>query len=209
MTKDSSNTTNKNIKDTIIKAIQLLKAGEVIAFPTETVYGIWCLINKPEAIQKIFDLKKREKKPLQILFPYKNMLKNYANIRSLTELKIIKKCMPWAITLLLEKKDTISEEILCGSPYIGTRIPDSPIIQELLLTLDLPLVATSANITGEKELLSAEAVENKFWKDIPLIIDWGECKDGLPSTVLTVENEKIKIFREGALSEQEILEKIS
>lgn len=198
-------------KETIDQAIKLLKAGEIVAFPTETVYGIWCLINKPQAVKKIFELKKREKKPLQILFPYKNMLKNFVDIKDFTELKIIKKCMPWPITLLLNKKtnwNIISDEILCWSPYIWTRIPDSKIIQDLLLELDLPLVATSANISGEKDITTAEEVEKKFWEQIPLIIDGGKCKSDTPSTVLKVENNKIVILRPWAISEEEILKKI-
>ncbi len=133
--------------ETLKETIKLLKKGEIIAFPTETVYGIGCLIDKPEAIKKISELKKRENKPLQLLFPYKNMVKDYGEISSIIELKILKQCMPGPITLLLPKGKELDPNILHGSPYIGARIPDSPIMQEILLTLDMPLVATSANIT--------------------------------------------------------------
>ncbi len=189
--------------------IKNLKAGGIIAFPTETVYGIWCLIDKPEAIKKISELKKRENKPLQLLFPYKNMVKDYGKINNILELKIIKKCMPWEITLLLEKGKELDQNILFGSPYIGARIPNNTIIQDILAKLDAPIVATSANLTGEKDLISAQAVEQKFWKDIPLIIDGWECKSHTPSTVLKVENNEIIIIRPGKLSKEKILEKIS
>lgn len=84
----------KYTEETILKTIKLLKAGEIIAFPTETVYGIGCLVDKPHAIKKVSELKHREKKPFQLLFPYKNMVKDYGKIKSIFELKIIKKCMP-------------------------------------------------------------------------------------------------------------------
>ncbi len=194
---------------TLPNIIKTLKSGEIISFPTETVYGIGCLLDKPEAIKKISELKKRENKPLQLLFPYKNMVKDYWKINTILELKILKRCMPGEITLLLEKEKKLDENILFGSPYIGARIPNNPIIQNILATLDTPIVATSANISWEKNIISAEAIDQKFWEAIPLIIDGWTCKSDIPSTVLKVENNEIVIVRPGRLSKEDILKKIN
>ncbi len=199
----------KHSAKTLPEIIKHLKLGGIIAFPTETVYGIWCLVDKPEAIKKIFELKKREKKALQLLFPYKNMIKDYGKINTTLELKIIKKCMPGEITLLIEKDRDLDENILHGSPYIGARIPNNPIILDILSGLDTPLVATSANITGEKDLISAEDIDKKFWENIPFIIDGWKCKCDIPSTVLKVENNEITIVRPGQLTKEDIEKKLA
>ncbi len=199
----------KSTEKNILEIIKHLKSGGIIAFPTETVYGIGCLADKTNAIKKIFELKKREKKPLQLLFPYKNMLKDYGKINNTLELKIIKKCMPGEITLLLEKDTDLDQNILHWSPYIWARIPNNKTILDILSELDTPLVATSANSTGEKDLTSAEAVYEKFKEEIPYIIDWGKCKSNIPSTVIKIENNEIIIVRPWQLSKEEILKKLA
>ncbi|MFA6170453.1 MAG: L-threonylcarbamoyladenylate synthase [Candidatus Margulisiibacteriota bacterium] len=167
------------------KALSILKSGGVIAFPTETVYGIGTLLGSRKGINKIYKLKGRPKnKPLQVLVP------------SLAEAKKLAKFNPAA--LVLAKKEwpgplTLVLPALKGKKTIGIRIPAHPLTLKLLKKTG-PLASTSANESGEKPALTALEVIAAL-PELDLVIDGGEAKLGKPSKIIDLTGPKPKIIR--------------
>jgi L-threonylcarbamoyladenylate synthase len=173
-------------------AKELLTKGGIIAFPTETVYGIGCSYNNEDAIKKIYQLKDRDyNKPLQILI---------ADLSQLAPLikdpqEQIEKCdlikyWPGPLTLIFWKKEGQKEKI-------GVRMPKHTLLYKLLKETG-PLAATSANPSGQPEALTAQQVAETL-PEVDLILDGGKAKIGRPSTVVDVTVSPYKVLREGSL----------
>lgn len=146
---------------TIKKAVKILKSGGVIAFPTETVFGIGALLNKPRAIRRIFKIKKRPKnKPLQILVANMKQALELGKFSS-KALKLTKKNWPGPLTLLVYKTKKVPKLITGGTDKVGLRMPAHKTILSLIRKVG-PIVSTSANISGEKPFLNAKAVAKEL-----------------------------------------------
>lgn len=220
----------KNIDLLIKKAKKVIKEGGVVISPTDTVYGLICDAKNKKAVKKIFKIKKRkEKKPIPVFVKDLKMAKNLAILDKKQE-KFLKRVWStrqnfgktWAgkgkiTAVLLAKprtKKMFPKFVVSPENKIGLRIPDYKIVNQLLATFNRPLAATSANISGEKESVKIKDVLEQFknQKHQPdLILDAGNLKPSLPSTVIDLTNFKIKILREGGFSKRkisEILEKI-
>lgn len=168
------------------KAIQILKSGGVIAFPTETVYGIGALLSKPKAIRKIYRIKKRPRgKPLQVLIASMKQAKELGNF-SLKALKFIKKRWPGPLTLVVHKTKKVPKLITGGTNKIGLRMPAHRTILILIRKCG-PIVATSANISGEKPFLTAKEVKQGL-KGLDYVIP-GKVKLGKASKVIDATAE--------------------
>ena len=141
------------------KAINILKSGGVIAFPTETVYGIGALLSRPEAIINIYKIKKRPKnKPLQILISSMKQAKELGKF-SPKALKFAKKRWPGPLTLVVHKTNKVPNLITGGTNKVGLRMPAHRTVLNLIRKGG-PIVATSANLSGENPFLNAEEVKN-------------------------------------------------
>lgn len=181
----------KNIKlpnkETFKYAKQLLDDWELVAFPTETVYGLWANALNTKALEKIFILKNRpSNNPLIVHVWDKKEISKYGIISSPIEKKIIEKLMPWPITILLPKKENISE-LISSNPYVGIRIPSNQVALDFLQYCKLPIAAPSANISTKPSPTSAQMVYNYFGDKIPLIIDGWRCHVWIESTVIKVD----------------------
>ncbi|MFH1386259.1 MAG: L-threonylcarbamoyladenylate synthase [bacterium] len=162
MTNDKLQMTNGG-KNNFIRAVNALKSGGVIAFPTETVYGIGAALSRSAAIRKIFKLKKRPKsKPLQVLISSLKQAKELGlfNDRALS---LAKKSWPGPLTLVVYKTKKIPDLVTGGSNKVGLRIPAHQTILRLIRKCG-PIVATSANSAGEKPALTAEEVKENLPK---------------------------------------------
>ncbi|MCX5751562.1 MAG: L-threonylcarbamoyladenylate synthase [Candidatus Saganbacteria bacterium] len=167
-------------------AKKALSQGSIIAFPTETVYGIGIDFKNAEAIKKIYQLKGREfNKPLQILIADFEQLKNLIEPQKCELIKY----WPGPLTLIFYKKD--------GTGKVGIRMPNYPLLQKLLKETG-PIAATSANLSGQPDALTADEVARIF-PDIDLILDGGKATIGIASTVVDVTEEPYKILRQGSL----------
>ena len=182
------------------KIIQNLKDGNLVIIPTDTVYGISCDALNREAVEKVFFAKKRENKPLLILVSSVDMLKDYVSEINDLEKKLLDRFSPGMLTILFKKNNNIFDEITCGSEYIGIRIPDNTLLLDVINELGNPIVSTSANISGEEVITNVNMINDELKKHISYIYDDGE-KTNVSSTLVKVENNKIKILREGVLAD--------
>lgn len=184
------------------EVIDILKEGGVVVFPTETVYGIGGNALSKDVIDRIYRIKNRPRdKAINIMLGNKDDIEKYANVNSDIETKIIEKCMPGPITLIMEKKNSnFGDGFTKSDNTIGIRIPDNKIIGSILENLDFPIIAPSANISGKPSGVDAKEIAKEFDGLVDAIIDGGKPKVGLASTIIKVENNDIVILREGKIT---------
>lgn len=192
-------------KDTFLQAKKILETWWVVAFSTETVYGLGANALDENAVAKIFALKNRpQDNPIISHVARKEQISEYAYIRNEIEHTIIEKLMPWPITILLAPKKIIPPSITAGHPLMSIRIPSHPVALALLSLCDFPIAAPSANISTKPSPTSAQMVYDNFWEHVPMIIDGGDCLVGIESTVVKVENNKIIITRPWFVTKEDL-----
>jgi len=178
------------------KAIAFLKSGGIIAFPTDTVYGIAAMPLNKKAVRKLYKIKKREKKkPIALLISSKILAEKFAVSIPSKAKKLMTKYWPGPLTLIFKKRKSIPDFLASGLPTIGIRMPDNKIALKLIRKAGGALAVTSANISGNKPAISADQI--KRLKGIDLIIDGGKCKIGISSSVVFVSKDRMKIIRKG------------
>ena len=187
----------------IEKTFQVIKKGGIIVFPTDTVYGIGCNPYNANAVEKIYEIKSREKiKSLPVLAYSLDTVKEIARMDTFTE-KIIKKYWPGPLTLILELTDKKLKKSLNLDNKIAVRIPDSKCTLKLLEKCGL-LVGTSANISGNPSSTDPkECLKNIINYDV--FLNGGTITSKGESTIIEIENEQIKIIRKGVLKKEEIM----
>lgn len=187
----------------IQEAIECLKKGEVIAYPTETVYGLGADATNPKAIQKIFDLKGRSDQfPISILIHSFEVLPKYVKPFPMRVQELIDQFWPGPLTLVFQaKEDVFPQALLAGTGKIGIRVSSDPVALKLCQEFGLPITTTSANPSGKNPAQSAEEVHSYFLNSLPLkgCIDGGERKSRTVSTVLDISIEPFQIIREGKI----------
>lgn len=186
-------------------ALETFKKGNVVAFPTDTVYGLGADAFSEEAILKLFEAKGRAyNKAIAILVGnYKQMAMLTEKINQQTEI-LINQFWPGGLTVIVKKKDGLPPS-LSQTITIGIRMPDHPVTLQLLEKFG-PLATTSANLSGEKNTQTASEVLLQLNGRIPLILDGGPCQGGIPSTVVDCSTSPIQIIRCGAISKYSIYE---
>ena len=178
------------------KAIAILRSGGIVAFPTDTVYGIAAMPLNKKAVRKLYDIKKREKKkPIALLVSSKKLAEEFAVSIPSKAKKLITKCWPGPLTLIFKKRRSIPDFLTSGLPTIGIRMPDNKIALKLIRKAGGALAVTSANRSGNKPATSAKDI--KGMKGIDIIIDGGKCKIGMPSSVVFVSKDRLEIIRKG------------
>ena len=186
--------------------IDSIKKSGVIIYPTDTVYGLIADATNKNAVKKVFKIKKRNiKKPLPVFVKDIKAAKKLANIGKDQE-EFLKKFWPGKLTAVLKIKSLkLPKGIISEESKIGLRIPDYEFLNLLLNKLDCPLIATSANIAGKKASRKIRRVLKQFEtaKNQPdLVLDAGNLKQALPSTVVDLED--FKILRKGPISQKQI-----
>ena len=186
---------------TIKEIAQNIKKGKIAVFPTEAVYGIGTNGLDEDAIGKLFKLKKRPKeKPISLLVSDIDMINKVAKDISETEYNIIKRFMPGPLTIILRKKEIVPDILTNGSKFVGIRIPDN----EIAFT-GIPIATTSANISGKESNTNIKDIMLEFKEKVDYYIDGGRSKLGKASTVIKVEDNKIKILREGSITKEQLI----
>ena len=179
--------------------------GDIIALPTETVYGLAANIYLDSALEKVFKLKKRPSyNPLIVHISNTNILEQIAKNIPAKARELANVFWPGPLTLVLEKQDQIPNRITAGKPTVAVRVPNHPIALQLLESLNFPLAAPSANPFGSLSPTSAKHVALYFKEEINFILDGGPCFCGLESTIIGFENDKPILYRHGAISIEEI-----
>ena len=190
-------------KENINEVIDLLNHDEVVAFPTETVFGLGVKFSHLEALEKIYEIKHRShSKAISLMIYDPKDIKKYAYVNENAQ-KLIDHFMPGMITLVLKKKSILSDDFTAGYDTIGIRIPDDPFVLKLLKEVG-PMLVTSANISGQETLLNDQEVYKQFKGKIKMIVK-GKCKNTRASTVIKVD-EDVTILRQGCIQEEEIRE---
>jgi len=183
----------------IKKAAEIILAGGIVAFPTDTAYGLAANAIDEKAIGKLFIIKQRVQKPLPVIVDSQKMLNLIAEITK-NEEELIKKFWPGALTIIFKKKKIIPPFLTLGLPTIGVRIPDNKVAIALVKACDKPLTSTSANVTGKGNCYDSDCVRRMFQgidAQPDLILDAGELPETPVSTVVQVEPKRINIIRQG------------
>ena len=184
------------------KIVDDLLNGEVVGFPTETVYGLAIVFDNKEAFDKLYEIKNRSiNKPISMMVANKEILSKVAYIDCNSE-KIIEKFMPGALTIILKAKKDLPEFVTFKQETIGVRIPTNEVAIKILSSVNKPLLVTSANISSEPSLIKAKDVKEKFDGLIASMID-EDAINGVSSTVIDVRND-IKVYREGPIKLDDI-----
>jgi L-threonylcarbamoyladenylate synthase len=188
-----------------IKAKKILESEELVAIPTETVYGLAGNIYSEKAIKKIFETKKRPLfNPLIVHIDSINKLDEIACEIPEKAKKLAAAFWPGSLTLVLKKKTNIPDIITAGKDTVAVRVPDHLLTLKLLQSLDFPLAAPSANPFGSISPTTAQHVADYFPEDLDMVLDGGSCKNGIESTIIGFENSEAVLYRLGSLSVEDI-----
>lgn len=189
-------------KKDILMVKQYLLDGLVVSFPTETVFGLAAKYDDLNAVNRLFEIKGREKsKAITLMVDSVSSAREFCELTNLQQ-QVMFKLMPGMVTIVVAKKREAFIPYL--EDTVGIRIPDDQFVLDLL-KLTGPLLVTSANRSGQGNLISSEEVLAEFQNEIPLIVK-GECQGKIPSTVFQIDDQEVIVFREGMVSKQEILE---
>jgi L-threonylcarbamoyladenylate synthase len=182
----------------------ILRAGGIVAFPTETVYGLGADATNSDAVLKIYETKGRPRfNPLIVHVADPEMARLYVELSPLAQ--TLAKFWPGPLTLVLPKRPDVglSDIVTAGLDTVGIRIPDHPLAQELIRAAGRPLAAPSANPSGKLSPTTAQQVVRGFHGKVP-VLDGGPSKSGVESTILAVDGETVTQLRAGALAREEI-----
>lgn len=194
-----------NDPNTINKAITILDGGGIGIFPTDTVYGIGCDCLNINALNKLYLSKKREpNKPINILVSNMDMVNKFVKSINHIEKKLIECFWPGALTIIFDKANLVPDILTAGLSTIGIRMPNNKVCLKLINAFGAPIATTSANLSDETPALSvSDKLKHDFNNTVDFIIDSGET-DGVPSTIVRVENNEIKILRKGSITKSDI-----
>jgi len=202
--------TDNSEKKVLSRAAEILAGGGIIAYPTETFYGLGVDATNEKAIEKIFAVKGRDlKNPISLIIGKPDDI--YPLVKNVPETAKILMAAFWpgALTIVFQASDKISPLLTAGSGKIGLRISSHPIALKIVQKLKKPLTATSANLSGTPECSLASEVIKQIGDKIDAILDWGETQGGKASTIIDVTCDPSVILREGTISRKIIEECIN
>jgi L-threonylcarbamoyladenylate synthase len=204
-----SATGSSRVKETraegIPAAVAALKRGEVIAFPTETLYGLGADALNPAAVEKAFQLKGRDAtNPIPVLIADRAMLLNMVSeVPPLAE-KLIARFWPGPLTIVLPARRDLPRPLVNAAGGIGVRVSSQPIAAELVRAFGHPLTATSANPSGKPPARTTQEAREYFSGQIDIFIDGGKLTSQTGSTVVEISGDLLKIIREGDIGRSQI-----
>ena len=193
--------------DVISKAARIIKEGGVIAFPTRYLYGLGAAAINPDAVERVYEIKKRSyQKPLLILVYAREDLSCLVRNVPPAALRIMQRFWPGEITIVLEAKDTLPVNLTAGTAKIGIRLPQHPVAVALVNAVQGPITATSANLAGKQGCSCIADLDPLITEKLDLILDAGPLQGGVGSTVIDVTTDPPVILREGAVSAKDIFD---
>ncbi|GAB5539300.1 MAG: L-threonylcarbamoyladenylate synthase [Salibacteraceae bacterium] len=193
------------ISKDIDRAAQILSRGGLVAIPTETVYGLAGNIFDETAIKSIFEKKNRPLfNPLIVHVKSMEYIQNIASYIPPKAEQLADAFWPGPLTLVLKKKAIVPHIITAGKDTVAIRMPDHPVTQQLLRAIDFPLAAPSANPFGKISPTNAEHVASYFENDLEMVLDGGQCKRGIESTIVGFNDDTPALYRLGSISKEEV-----
>jgi len=191
--------------ESIRTAAEVIRRGELVVFPTETVYGLAADALNEAAVRLVFEAKGRDQtRALPVQIAGVEQLSRVASDIPAGALALAARFWPGPLTLVLPKSDAVPDILTGGGKTIGVRVPDHPVALALLRELDTPIVATSANVSGRSAPRSAGCAIRGFGNLVSIALDAGECRIGVPSTVVDLTVKPPSIVRQGAIGREEI-----
>lgn len=185
--------------ENIDKIVSRFKGGQIIAFPTDTVYGMGVSINIRETIKRFYDLKLRAPdKPSQILISDNEMLYKYVSEVNMQTEMLIERFWPGALTLIFDATSEVPPKIIKDNS-VGVRMPNYPLLQETIAKLGCPIVTGSANFSGGQVPTRFEELDPELIKNLDVIVS-GPILLNRESTIVDVRSSKIKLIREGVIT---------
>ncbi len=192
--------------DNLEQITATIRRGGVIAFRTDTFYGLGADPFNLSAVQKIRELKAREDdKPILVVISEPKQLDRLISHRSKAFNNLTAQFWPGALTIIGRAGDELPEELTAGTKTVGVRLPDDDKVRALIAACGGALTATSANVSGQPPAHNAAEVEKYFGQRIELIVDGDPSKSESPSTVIDATTDEIKLVREGVISWRDIL----
>ena len=189
----------------IKSAVEKLLYGGVVGVPTDTLYGLAANLFDETALKRIYEIKGRPQKlALPILISNINQLQMVAGKVSEASIKLAHQFWPGPLTLVLPKGDSIPYIATGGLDTIAVRIPNHRVPLAIVDELGLPITGTSANLSGQPDLMTIEAVETKLGNQLDGVLKCGPSPLGIPSTVVDVSKNEVTILREGAITADQI-----
>jgi L-threonylcarbamoyladenylate synthase len=191
--------------DILAHAGEILRSGGLVAYPTETVYGLAASAFNPMSITRVFDAKGRPHgQPLPVQIASVSGVETLARSIPDAAQKLITDFFPGPLTLVFWRQTTVSLLITGGGDTVGLRMPDHPVALGVLRVFGGPLVCPSANLTGRRASMTAADVREDLDGKIDLILDAGPTLDRTPSTVLDITTQPAKLIREGKITRAEL-----
>jgi L-threonylcarbamoyladenylate synthase len=204
-TETASSKTPKGAPENLASAVQALKRGQVIVFPTETLYGLGADALNEAAVEKVFQLKGRDSgNPIPVLVANQGMLDTLVAKVPTTAQRLIDRYWPGPLTLVLPGRTNIPKYLCNSSGGVGVRISSQPIATLLINGLGRPLTATSANPSGKEPARTLQEAERYFAQQVELFVDGGTLTSKTGSTVVEVMEDNIRIIREGEINAYEL-----
>jgi L-threonylcarbamoyladenylate synthase len=195
------NQSKADLEKQIKKAISILKKGGVVAYPTDTVYGLGACMTDTAAVDRIFQVKGRPKgTALPVLLADKVQMESILTSVPLSARRLADEFFPGALTIILPKSNSVPDIITGGGRTVAFRIPDHRVPLALIKGLGKPIVGTSANLSGQPSALTAAEVQAQIGDKIDMVIDGGRCPGGIESTVIDLSGKKPVVRRQGAIS---------
>ena len=189
------------------RAVSIIEEGGIVAFPTESFYGLGVDATNSSAIQRIFRVKKRDPGlPLLILISSIDELSKYTASIPPEALELGRRFWPGGLTMVLQRSQAIPSLLTAGTGKIGIRVSGHPLAHALTLELNVPVTGTSANISGRPPCTRADEVVECFGGQVDLILDGGITKGTHPSTLLDVTSNPPLLIREGIIKAEEIID---
>ncbi len=181
----------------ISRIVTILRDGGVIAYPTDTTYGIGCSIFNKKGLEKIYQAKQRDrKKPFSFICSDLSEVSKYARLTNMA-FKVLKRCLPGPYTFVLEASREVPDLLTTRQRTVGVRIPDNPVCLAIVRELGAPIVTTSANISGEEPVGDPIEIERYFGNRLDIVVDGGMLSTDVSSVICLIDDQ-IEILREGA-----------
>jgi L-threonylcarbamoyladenylate synthase len=190
----------------IARAVEVLRDGGVIAFPTDTVYGVGAHGMLSAAVERLYVVKERPRdKAIPLLLSGVDALPQVVSLIPDAAYALAERFWPGALTVVLRRAASIPDVVTSGGDTVAVRVPDHPVTQALLAALGAPLAATSANLSGQPAPDTADGVLAQLDGRIDLLVDGGTCPGGVASTVVDLTASSPRILRLGGISERQLL----
>ena len=187
------------------RAVEVLKRGGLVAYPTDTLYGLGADAFDENAVRRVYTAKGRgQLKALPLLIDSVDALSIVATDVSHIALDLAARFWPGALTLVLKRSSRVPDAVTGGGDTIALRVPNHPVPRELARRLGAPITGTSANRSGGQDPVTVEEVRDQLGDAVDLVIDGGDCPGGLTSTVIDVSTERPVLIRQGAILLDEI-----